>query len=136
MLFAYCTLATAFERAEQIRRNFAAMVHPVLEGGAVTASFGVTETQAGDTAETMLNRADRALLAAKGGGRNMVVQLGGGAGAEKSERRGRWWRFWQAAPAAALLEHDLVPAVPFNVAIEKLPRLRRRSRRPGRRHRG
>ena len=46
----------------------------------ITASFGVTEVQLGDTPETMLARADRALYDAKEGGRNTVVQLGTGIG--------------------------------------------------------
>ena len=39
--------------------------------------FGVTEIQSGDTPDTMLRRADRALFTAKQRGRNLVVQLGG-----------------------------------------------------------
>ena len=54
----------------------------------ITASFGVTEVQPGDTAETMLRRADRALLMAKAKGRNMVVQQGTGSSGSPSERRG------------------------------------------------
>ena len=46
----------------------------------MTVSFGVTEIQPGDTPESMLRRADRALLEAKRMGRNMVVQLGNGLG--------------------------------------------------------
>ena len=45
------------------------------DGGAVrelTASFGVTAWQAGDTLDTLFRRADRALYAAKAGGRNRV----------------------------------------------------------------
>src|SRR5690606_41225076 len=43
---------------------------------------------------TMLNRADRALLLAKEGGRNTVVQLGAGftENAPKSRRRFELWR--------------------------------------------
>ena len=39
---------------------------------ALTASFGVTAWQPEDTFDTLLHRADRALYAAKGGGRNRV----------------------------------------------------------------
>src|SRR5262249_46280273 len=123
MLCADCNVATAFERADQVRRSWAAVPHPALENDTVTASFGVTETQAGDTADTLLGRADRALLAAKGNGRNMVVQFGSGQRDSQPERRagGRWWSWpWQTGRAEALLEESLVTAVPFNVAIEKL----------------
>ena len=54
------------------------MAQPRMGGRSVTASFGVTEIQPGDTPETMLRRADRALLMAKAKGRNKVVQLGTG----------------------------------------------------------
>ena len=39
---------------------------------ALTASFGVTAWQADDTFDTLFHRADRALYAAKSGGRNRV----------------------------------------------------------------
>ena len=47
----------------------------------MTASFGVTEVQAGDSDTSFLARADRALLLAKETGRNRVVQLGVGGDA-------------------------------------------------------
>jgi diguanylate cyclase (GGDEF)-like protein len=40
--------------------------------GKVTASFGVTSYQMGDTPETLVRRADLGLYKAKGGGRNRV----------------------------------------------------------------
>jgi len=39
---------------------------------ALTASFGVTAWQAGDTLDTLFRRADHALYAAKAGGRDRV----------------------------------------------------------------
>ena len=48
-----------------------------LGGCCATASFGVTQAQPGDSVETMLRRADRALYLAKNAGRNLVIQLGG-----------------------------------------------------------
>jgi hypothetical protein len=91
-----------------------------LGGNPVTASFGVTETQAGDTAETMLNRADRALLLAKESGRNMVVQLGAGGGDEEKTASRPWWQFWHSAVVEAVLEQNLITTVPLKVAVEKL----------------
>src|SRR5512140_376443 len=82
MLCADCDNATAARRAEQVRKSLSQIRHARLEGRTVTASFGVTEIQPGDTAETMLRRADRALLEAKGKGRNCVVQLGTGGSAD------------------------------------------------------
>ena len=73
-----CDNATAARRAEAIRVALEHTSLPSLGGESVTASFGVTEFQAGDTAETVLSRADRALLKAKDNGRNRVIQLGSG----------------------------------------------------------
>ena len=120
LLYTDCNLAAAFERAEQVRRAFSQLTHPALGERPVTASFGVTETQSGDSPATLLNRADRALLQAKQSGRNLVVQLGGGLTETTPETPRRWWRFWQAALPNALLEEELVTAVPLQVAIEKL----------------
>jgi diguanylate cyclase (GGDEF)-like protein len=120
MLCADCGVAASFDRAEQVRRAFGELPQAALGGNPVTASFGVTETQAGDTAETMLNRADRALLMAKGSGRNMVVQLGAGGREEKATVRRRWWQFWNNSVAEVILEQNLITTVPLKVAIEKL----------------
>ncbi len=78
MLCADCSNAMATQRAEEMRKSFANMPQPALNGVQVTASFGVTEIQPGDTPSTMLSRADRALYQAKQRGRNAVVQLGSG----------------------------------------------------------
>ena len=82
VLCADCDNATAARRAEQIRKALSQIAQPKMDGRTVTVSFGVTEIQPGDTPETMLRRADRALLMAKANGRNTVVQLGGGSGGE------------------------------------------------------
>jgi diguanylate cyclase len=63
--------------AERIRQLLAARSF-VVSGtrnriGAVTASFGVAEHGAGETAQELLERADRALYLAKSKGRNRVV---------------------------------------------------------------
>ena len=67
----------------------------------------------------MLNRADRALLMAKEGGRNVVVQLGSGMNEDSAETHRGWW-FWQKGPVDLLLERHLVTNVPVNIAVEKL----------------
>jgi diguanylate cyclase (GGDEF)-like protein len=78
LLCADCDNATATQRAEEIRGELTATPQSMLDGKCMTASFGVTEIQPGDTPDTMLRRSDRALLQAKENGRNRVVQLGSG----------------------------------------------------------
>ncbi len=89
-----------------------------MDGRAVTVSFGVTEIQPGDTPETMLRRADRALLMAKANGRNTVVQLGSGSpeNAPVPSSSG----LLAAVRPKEFLERDLVTPVPVKMAIEKL----------------
>ena len=119
MLCANCDNATAARRAEQVRLALSQLQQPKMEGSAVTASFGVTEIQPGDTPETMLRRADRALLMAKSQGRNMVVQLGTGSDSPESPGKSSFWRRKPTAPDV-LLERNLVTPVPVKMAIEKL----------------
>jgi diguanylate cyclase (GGDEF)-like protein len=120
MLCADCDNATAARRAEQVRKTISQLAHAKLNGHAITVSFGVTEIQPGDTAETMLRRADRALLMAKSKGRNMVVQLGSGSDSPPETRTAA--RFWRRKPAdpEMILEQDMVTPVPFKIALEKL----------------
>jgi diguanylate cyclase (GGDEF)-like protein/putative nucleotidyltransferase with HDIG domain len=119
MLCADCNNASAAARAEQVRRGFNDLSQPALGGKACSASFGVTEIQGGDTVQTMLNRADRALLMAKEAGRNLVVQLGSGWNGESTERDRRW-RFWRKNTTGPLLERALVTNVPLDITVEKL----------------
>jgi diguanylate cyclase (GGDEF)-like protein/PAS domain S-box-containing protein len=120
MLCADCDNATATRRAEEIRRDLAAAPQPAIGGRRITASFGVTELQAGDTPETMLRRADRALYQAKDRGRDLVVQLGTGLRDTGAPTKRNWWTYLFGGPAQVLLERQLVTTVPMNVAIEKL----------------
>jgi len=120
MLCADCDNAAAARRADQIRTALAQVPQTRMGGRSVTVSFGVTELQPGDTAETLLRRADRALLRAKDRGRNNVVQLGGGSVGEK-ESKGLV-SFWSRKPAgpSQLLEKTLATPVPVKMAVEKL----------------
>ena len=116
MLCANCDNSAAARRAEQIRAALAQQSHPMLQGRAITASFGVTEIQPGDTPETMLRRSDRALFVAKEAGRNRVVQLGVGNDEKHDDH---------AAPLSGetglvALHQVLVTPVPLTVAVEKL----------------
>ncbi len=121
LLCADCDNATATERAEQIRQQWSQTPHETLAGRTITASFGVTELQAGDTPETMLRRADRALLQAKDLGRNTVVQLGSGI-TEKpaSEKKTGWFSWFKSTPCEELLQRTLITPVPLKVVAEKL----------------
>src|SRR4029077_8829577 len=109
--------AAAARKAESIRKSLSEVKHQCLGNQAITASFGVTELQPGDTPETMLRRADRGLLQAKDQGRNQVVQLGDGMMEEKVKRS--WWPF-VAWGTRALVEATLVTTVPIEVAVQKL----------------
>lgn len=70
-----CSLEVAVERAEEIRQALSQSPISALNGRNMTASFGVTEFQTGDTAVTAFVRADHALLQAKENGRNQVRYL-------------------------------------------------------------
>ncbi len=113
-----CDNSKALRRAEQLRAAFAELSQPALNGIAATASFGVTEVQPGDTPETMLRRADRALLMAKENGRNRVMQLGSGGDVDESS---------PARPkkphrhsSHVLFEQELISEAPLAVCVEKL----------------
>ena len=135
-----CDNAVAARRAESLRHAFAEMTHTALEGRCCTSSFGVTEIQPGDTPETMLRRADRALFCAKEKGRNTVVQLGTGigptqplaiatqglrnavedvTGSEELPQK-TWLLNWLTPRSAILLQRVLTTPVPLSLALEKL----------------
>lgn len=118
LLCADCNNATAAGRAEHLRRALAEVRHPAITGASVTASFGVTEIQAGDTPDSMLRRADRALFEAKRMGRNMVVQLGSGM-ADENQTKNRE-PVPQSVDGEFFVDRVLVTAVPLNLAVEKL----------------
>lgn len=122
-----CDIACATSRAEEIRKTIETTPIPALRGSCMTASFGVTEVQAGDNDDSFLGRADRALLMAKDGGRNRVVQLGAGGeaideSAEKEESRVGWFGWLNSSSSAnkPLVEKELLTSVPQDVALQKL----------------
>ncbi len=118
-----CDNAAATRRAEQIRLNLCQMPQLKMGSRQVTASFGVTEIQPGDTPETMLRRADRALMQAKAKGRNCVVQLGAGSIAKQQPKKNKNKnKTRRRAPESKeiLLEKQLFTAVPIKMAVEKL----------------
>ena len=120
LLAADCDNASAARRAEQIRKSLGEITQPTMDGRVTTVSFGVTEIQPGDTPETMLRRADRALLMAKARGRNCVVQLGSGSEGHDTTAAALIPRRFVPGNPKELLEKNLVTAVPVKMAIEKL----------------
>lgn len=129
MLCGGCDIANAIAKAEDIRRIVEKTPIPALKGKTMTASFGVTELQIGDTEETLLARADRALLFAKESGRNRVEQAGNLEAAESSPTADRIeldasskgdWMTWLRGSQEPILNAALLAAVPRDVAIQKL----------------
>lgn len=124
MICADCDNNTATKRAEMIRKELAATAQPALNRHIITSSFGVTELQAGDSVETMLNRADRGLYQAKENGRNAVVQLGSGVKGEmagdKPPAATGWFSWLTGGGSQKILERTLVSTVPLPIAAEKL----------------
>jgi diguanylate cyclase (GGDEF)-like protein/PAS domain S-box-containing protein len=117
VICADCGLVDATRRAEQIRKKLSETPQAQLGNHRLTASFGVTELQSGDSSETMIRRADRGLFMAKEQGRNQVVQLG--EGMNKKDDSKKWWKFGKLR-AQPIVEKDLTTAVPIDIAIEKL----------------
>ncbi len=122
LLAVNCDNATATHRAEAIRSALERTALPSLGGEAVTASFGVTEFQSGDTPESVLSRADRALLKAKDNGRNRVIQMGAGQSPDSpAPQTKKGWRGWfESDSLTARSEFDIRTAVPVDLVIEKL----------------
>ena len=120
LLYADCDNGFAIRRAEQVRKAFGEIPQSKMDGRVTTVSFGVTEIQPGDTPETMLRRADRALLTAKTQGRNCVVQLGSGSDRRERTPSSPTSRRLGAGNPKRLLEQVLVTPVPIKITIEKL----------------
>lgn len=116
VLCADCDNASIASRGEELRATFAELRQPAVNSQCVTASFGVTEIQPGDTAETMLRRADRALLLAKETGRNKVVQLGiGSEGTDEGHAdQGR------SSRGNVLLVQEMITQSPMDRTVDKL----------------
>ena len=122
LLAVNCDNATATHRAEAIRSALERTALPSLMGESVTASFGVTEFQSGDTPESVLSRADRALLKAKDNGRNRVIQFGAGQSPDSpAPQAKKGWRGWfESESQTARSEFDIQTAVPVDLVVEKL----------------
>jgi diguanylate cyclase (GGDEF)-like protein len=113
--------STAARRAEQIRQAIEVTPLDGLNGESVTVSFGVTEYQTGDAADTILARSDRALLKAKENGRNRVVQLGTGIHQDEgASSKSGWFSWLTSSKESDNNEYHLVTPVPIDLAVEKL----------------
>jgi diguanylate cyclase (GGDEF)-like protein len=131
IMCAGCDHSAAAKRAEQMRERVQKTPVPSLDGQRMTSSFGVTAVQQGDTSETLLARADRALLMAKQNGRNQVVQLGLGqeepagnshltSSAHSESKQKYSWKKWFSGVGEPLASNCYLAAVPKEVAVEKL----------------
>ena len=121
LLCAQCDNATATRRANEARIALASQPLPPLNGKRLTASFGVSEVQAGDTPETFLRRTDRALLLAKDNGRNLVVQLGTGVSDDEPLKPTFNLFAWLVGqPNTCLVKRSLMTVMPLKVTAEKL----------------
>ncbi len=116
MFFADCDSRIVTRRAEQLRMAFAGLPHEELGNKLVEASYGVTEIQPGDTPDTMICRAKRALQMAKEQGRNKVVQLGSGQETAARPIVRLRCKFTAGEP---VIEQQLVSGVPLDVSVEK-----------------
>ena len=120
-----CDNAAAAAKAEEVRQAIETTPLSFLDGTAITASFGVTEFQLGDTSESVLARADRALLRAKDNGRNRVIQLGSGGfksptDAEERERESGWLKWIDFGRNHPKQDVTLSTPVPIDFVVEKL----------------
>ncbi|WP_218934569.1 bifunctional diguanylate cyclase/phosphohydrolase [Rosistilla ulvae] len=118
-----CDNATAAKRAETIRSDLERISQPALNNKCITASFGVTEYQSGDTESTVVARADRALYKAKENGRNRVVQLGSGLRepVDTMSDSSKGWFHWLLTPSKSnQVVAELVTRAPVEMVIEKL----------------
>ena len=120
MLCPGCNLEAVTSKAERIRKDLAGVRQPALKYNVMTASFGVTELQEGDSPSRMLKRADAALYEAKDLGRNRVVQ--GGSGAQQTTAT---WTSWLGLTGRKKKLHKLAhsklrSSVPAELALEKI----------------
>ncbi|MDG2222380.1 MAG: diguanylate cyclase [Rubripirellula sp.] len=117
-----CDNAMAARRAEVIRKALESSPLSSLAFASMTASFGVTEYQSGDTPHTIIARSKRAMMRAKNNGRNRVVQLGSGINSnqEPNESKKSWFSWLKSNQESQASEIEIISPVPVDVTIEKL----------------
>ena len=124
MLCPNCDLKEATDLAESIRSKLSRMPIADIRNSCITASFGVTVVQLGDTDETSLGRADRCLIMAKESGRDRVVAIGLEELKNKDYQtfsQPTSWLDWVGLSTnKTKLEAELVSNVTKEVTLEKL----------------
>jgi diguanylate cyclase (GGDEF)-like protein len=119
-----CGLASAIDRAEEIRKTLVKTAMPMLGGKCITASFGVAEFNPGETGKDLFVRADSALLKAKSTGRNKVVESGTDPAKRTAHERrnpsisGLTWQ--NQAPPNPLILEEFITGTNISILVEKL----------------
>jgi diguanylate cyclase (GGDEF)-like protein len=120
LLCSECDIQSGMRRAEQLRRDLSRLNHARLGGQRVTGSFGVAQVEPGDTSQSFLHRADRALLIAKERGRNRVEQLGEKHREDAPKAKRGFLRRWLKLSSEVLVERELITPGPWTVCVKKL----------------
>lgn len=126
LLCSECDFSEAKEWAESIRKKLQRTPIAAIRNACITASFGVSTVLPGDTAESVLERADQGLLIAKQSGRDRVVGLGLDSSKERKVPNGKGapaggsWLSWFKSPVEQTQKFELGTNVPRGVALEKL----------------
>ena len=128
LLCSECDFTEAKEWAESIRKRLQRTPIPAIRNACVTASFGVSTVQPGDTGESVLGRADQALLIAKESGRDRVIGLGldtktpNSTNTTKKSKSSnpRSWLGWFQPTVVFKQEYELITNVPRDVTLQKL----------------
>ena len=125
MLCSECDFSEAKEWAESIRKKLQRTPIAAIRNACLTASFGVSTVVPGDTAESILERADQGLLIAKQSGRDRVVGLGLDSskqpgGVESVAAKSGAWLSWFQSSGKHSQKFELGMNVPRDVALGKL----------------
>lgn len=126
ILCAHCDIDSAVQRAEEIRVTLTKTPQQMLDGKCITASFGVSELQTGDTATDFFVRADTALLRAKELGRNQVVEASTSAldastpEMKCTEQTSLSGVAWRRLKGQTLSSEEYTTSTPLAVLVEKL----------------
>ena len=125
ILCANCDSKAAVQRAEEIRMTLTKTPQQMLDGKCITASFGVSELQKGDSPTGFFVRADTALLRAKELGRNRVVEanaseLGADPEMKSAELTSLAGVSWRKLKGQTLISEEYGTSTPLPVLVEKL----------------